>query len=151
MKRVFELDKIIGVVGETPKELDQYFTKQSIAIECVTQHLETLLKDSSLGLSVFSTILEPSFGGGSFLVALQKYASQLLYFDIDAVDEKHKRDFLLPDQLADVRSPTLTIGNPPFSSGTRGNSVACAFFNRAAEFSEVIALYYLDRFEKYQQ
>jgi hypothetical protein len=66
MKRVFETNNIPNIVGETPKELDQYFTKQNIAIECVTQHLETLLKDSSLGLSVFSTILEPSFGGGLF-------------------------------------------------------------------------------------
>lgn len=151
-----------GVRGNKPRQLDQFFTKPDVAVECVTR-LQSVLKDD---LCTFDLVLEPSFGDGAFVSALRAVGVQpprLKFVDIDARSSEHRADFLgapvVPKEyfhskalsragsmdmfLAKSSSTTrpaqpccITIGNPPFG---KNSSLAIAFFNRAAEFSTVIA------------
>lgn len=78
-------------------------------------------------------------------MSLQK----IRYGDIDAADPAHRLNFLMDEiigaeflHVSDLaqgsgdRKTVLTIGNPPFG---KNSSLAVAFFNRAASFSDVIA------------
>jgi hypothetical protein len=125
--------KLNTVKGNNPRELDQFFTKPDIAIECVSK-LSSILKDN---ITCFDSVLEPSFGNGVFVDALQAVdvlPPKLKYIDIDAVDKTHCADFL--KYKSDVASICLTIGNPPFG---KNSSLAISFFNHAAKFSACIA------------
>ena len=152
-----------GVRGNKPRQLDQFFTSPAVARKCVT-----LLQDSVLGglLVDFDLVLEPSFGAGAFLSPLEDAGvtpPKLLYFDIDAKQEDLRKDFLTGElvvpksfvhpkverkgslvgfvssaqqEAPPPRGRCLTIGNPPFG---KNSSLAVSFFNRAAQFSDVIA------------
>jgi predicted RNA methylase len=130
--------KQFGVSDKNPKELDQYFTKPDVADKCIDQ-LQSIL---SVPLTGFNSILEPSSGEGAFVSSLKSRGiseEKLVYVDIDAKDEAHRRDFLKANVAAFVKNESqtfVTIGNPPFG---KNSSTAVAFFNRAAEFSDVIA------------
>lgn len=128
-----QLDGVIG--GENARDLDQFFTKPELAIECV-EFLKTTLKCS---ISEFDLVLEPSCGDYAFVNALRASVDvlKLKFFDIDAIDKVHRANFLtdavVPREYSGL---CLTIGNPPFGKSA---STAVAFFNRAAEFSACIA------------
>ncbi len=131
------LSKIItGVVGKTPRDYDQFFTKLSVSNECVNQ-LQDVLK---IDIASFDCIIEPSFGNGSFIYSLLEKTKgviidKLKYFDIDATDETRRLDFLMYSERHE-NSLCLTIGNPPFGKSA---SLAISFFNKAAKFSSCIA------------
>lgn len=118
-----------NVIGTNPKILDQYFTKPEVATFCVMDHLLPMIS-----LDTFSDIVEPSCGEGAFLSALDQYTGNLIYFDIDAQDEEHRKDFMTFD-MQHINGTIMTIGNPPFS----GKTGALQFFNHAAKYSDVIA------------
>ena len=124
----------LGVRGDQARELDQFFTTPDVAADCVRKLLSVLRCD----LNSFDVLLEPSFGDGAFVRAIRSAGANpknLIYIDIDARDENLRKDFL-KDEIVSPGSRCLTIGNPPFG---RNSSLAIAFFNRAAEFSSVIA------------
>lgn len=159
-----ERDGKVRVRGKRARDLDQFFTRPDVALCCVDE-LSSILREP---LSRFELILEPSFGDGAFVEALRKReltSPKVKYVDIDALDEAHRMDFLKADlkksiveprffhtaergkgsldvlwgiksKLDKSRGTCLTIGNPPFG---KNSSLAVAFFNRAAEFSAVIA------------
>lgn len=83
-----------GVRGLKPRDYDQFFTKKEIAEECI----KVLMDSISMKLSDFDLTLEPSFGDGAFVNALQNVANvandKLKFVDIDARNEKHRKDFL---------------------------------------------------------
>lgn len=142
----------VRIKGETPREHDQFFSKDETAAACVA----VLKSELVSSLDAFDMVLEPSCGEGAFVRAVTH--PNLLYMDIDAADDFIRRDFLMSSGVpqryfhtskkrkagADAgessdlskRSTCLTIGNPPFG---KNSSKAIDFFNKAALFSDVIA------------
>lgn len=135
MKRGAKFKDCNTTESKKSKELDQYYTKPSVAEKCI-QFLEEQLTHS---LQKFETILEPSYGDGAFIKCLSSRnidSHRLLYVDIAAKDEMRKKDFLSNDFSLEPNNGTLTVGNPPFGKNA---SLAVAFFNKSALFSNVIA------------
>ena len=137
-----------GVIGKNPREFDQFFTKDCVAEKCVN-YLESII---SCDFDSFDCIVEPSFGQGAFVKAISNKISskeKLIYVDIDSADEKYRYDFLKDNYTINMvkkvkkKCGCLTIGNPPFG---KNSSLAIAFFNKAAEFSDVIAFISLEHF-----
>ena len=131
---------ILSVNGTSPRELDQFFTKPDVAKVCVYQ-LNNVLTN---GLSKVDLVLEPSFGDGAFVKALQNIGitSKLKFVDIDASEETYRADFLkdtiVPKSYFHPKKgfSCVTVGNPPFG---KNSSLAVSFFNHAAKFSVCIA------------
>lgn len=141
---------MIRVQGVTPRKLDQFFTKNAVAERCVG----ILTNELGIDISKIDLIIEPSCGDGAFVRALPK---SVVYIDIDSTDETRRKDFLaslsdiVPDDYLfssskNCRTRTcLTIGNPPFG---KNSSLAIAFFNQAARYSDIIAFIIPKTFEK---
>jgi len=140
MKRKGEWGR--GVKGKTPELLDQYFTKPDVARRCVS-----FLK-GLVDFGVLDFILEPCFGEGAFVEALEEEVSKdvLHFIDIDAKDKTHRMDFLKDFKPPAESKAILTVGNPPFGRQSRK---AVAFFQRASGFSKVIAFIVPRTFRKY--
>ncbi|WP_096022210.1 SAM-dependent methyltransferase [Campylobacter lanienae] len=121
------------------KELDQFYTKQEVALK-----LCEIVK-RKLNLNEY-TFLEPSAGFGSFVNALRKIFQEPKIEAID-LDPKSfdikKQDFF---SYTPKEQKIITIGNPPF--GKRAN-LAVKFFNHASEFSDYIAFIVPLQFEKW--
>lgn len=111
------------LLGKQPKKYEQFFTKSEIAEMCINKLLNYIKLDD------FETILEPACGEGAFVNALPNHKN-IVYCDIDAKNKKNNKDFL-KDKI-NIKQPCLTVGNPPFK-------LASQFFNKAAEFSDIIA------------
>ena len=108
---------------------DQFYTKASIAKECV----DSILSNYAEALQYIW--VEPSAGNGAFLKALPD-CIPLIAIDLDpkAPDIK-KLDFFLWNTTSD--EPKVYFGNPPF--GSQG-SLAKAFIRHAAQnMAKVIA------------
>jgi predicted RNA methylase len=140
---------MISVRGKTPRNLDQFFTLDSIAQVCVSNLKSAFV--SGRGLETLDFMIEPSCGTGAFVRALSG-SRQLMYIDIDSTDETRRKDFLkdniVPGECfhgKNKKKAALTIGNPPFG---KNSSLAIDFFNRAAEFSDIIAFIVPRTFEK---
>lgn len=90
----------------------------------------------------FSLFFEPSAGTGAFYNLFP--AKQRLGIDLDPkCDGVKKQDFF---EFAPPENETIaTIGNPPFGKNA---SLAVRFFNKAAEFSDVIAFIVPKTFQK---
>ena len=103
---------------------DQFYTKASVAKECI-KTIKEQIKDYSK-----YQWLEPSAGNGAFLTR------GCIALDIEP---KHKRvikqDFL--EYTPSGEKPILTYGNPPFG---KQSSLAKSFIKHAASFSSIIAL-----------
>jgi predicted RNA methylase len=108
-------------------EKDQYYTRQEVAKSCVDK-IQELLPQTSSWLWI-----EPSAGNGSFLKACQ--GLQTVGIDIDPkAPGIQKGDFLQWTPL--IQTKRIVFGNPPFG---RQGSMAKAFIQHAAEFSDCIA------------
>jgi hypothetical protein len=107
-------------------DYDQFYTNSDIAKLCLEQ-LRSVIGD----LQAYKNIIEPSAGSGAFLDLLPPHA---LGIDIDPKhDRVVKGDFLKWQPTA---QDFIVIGNPPFG---KNSSLAVSFFNKSAEFAEVIA------------
>lgn len=103
-------------------ELDRFYTKESIAIECINR----LSKFTSQG----DIFVEPSAGGGAFYKNLE---SPKFGYDLaPACDGVEKADWLETVPPHDC----VIVGNPPF--GTR-NSLTKAFIKHSLQFAKCIA------------
>lgn len=128
----------MNVIGKTPRDFDQFFTKPELAVNCVND-LESVL---GLSLDKFDLIVEPSFGKGAFVDAVLTKVDEnkVICMDIDSTNEYTRHDFLKYDfsesKKRNIHKSCITIGNPPFG---KNSSLAVQFFNKAATFSDVIA------------
>lgn len=103
--------------------LDKFYTKPEVAKECYDFLISKYdIKDKKF--------LEPSAGNGSFLPFLKDYIALDIKPENDDIIEQ---DFLLYETEIDN---FITIGNPPFGSRSK---LAIQFFNKASEFSDIIA------------
>jgi hypothetical protein len=102
---------------------DQFYTKLSVARECIQSIKDTIEKHKMYQW------IEPSAGNGSFLI------ENCIALDIDP---KHKnilkQDFL--EYKPSIEKPILIYGNPPFG---KQSSVAKKFIKHAATFASIIA------------
>lgn len=117
-------------------DLDQFYTAEHIAKTCYEKVLE-LYPDKE-----FSLFFEPSAGTGAFYNLFP--TKKRLGIDLDPkCDGVEKQDFF--EFVAPENEKIATIGNPPFGKNA---SLAIKFFNKAAEFSEVIAFIIPKTFQK---
>lgn len=108
-------------VKSQSRELDQFYTKETVAKHCVDVFYEKVGKDFKF--------MEPSAGTGVFLNLLPV---DTLAFDLDPKDPRiQQSDFLLTTPDADV-----AIGNPPFGKNA---SLAVKFFNHSSDYVKFIA------------
>ena len=108
---------------------DQFYTKKEVSRDCYKILSETL----NLEEFNFDIYLEPSAGKGSFLELFPE--DKRIGLDIDPKNsEVIKQDFF--EYIPQANKRYITIGNPPFGKVC---SLAIRFFNKAAEFSDIIA------------
>lgn len=106
--------------------LDQFYTNENYAKECYD-----VLK-SYVNIDNYDVLLEPSAGKGSFHKLLPK--EKRIGLDIEPKCKGvKKQDFF---DFVPKNKTYLVIGNPPFG---RVSSLAVQFFNKSAEFADVIA------------
>jgi predicted RNA methylase len=118
------------------KELDQFYTNQTIAKKLYSQ------LESKFDLSDYY-LLEPSAGSGSFS---DLFHQNSLACDLDPKKEYiQKQDFFDIDNEIFNDKKVFTIGNPPFG---KNSSLAIKFVNKAAEFSDYIAFILPKTFKK---
>lgn len=104
--------------------LDKFYTQKEVAKQCTD-----FLKEK-ITLTKEALFLEPSAGNGAFLDYLDNY----LAIDIKPEDDRIKeQDFF---NFSSNKKDYITIGNPPFGKRSK---MAIDFFNKASEFSEIIA------------
>jgi len=107
---------------------DQYYTKSSVAKECI----DSILSNCP-DVSQYQWV-EPSAGNGSFIKALPNRFSSI-GIDLDPkMDGVLKGDFLTWEPTSQLKK--VFFGNPPF--GKQG-SLAKSFIQHAAKYAEVIA------------
>jgi len=108
--------------------MDQFYTKDEIAVRCYN-----ILFDKIKSFDKFDILLEPSAGNGSFFKLLDNKKREGI--DIEPkFDGIKKMNFF--DYIPDKKKIYLVIGNPPFG---RISSQAINFFNKSAEFADIIA------------
>lgn len=117
-------------------KLEQFFTKNSLAEECVKKVCDKFNLDS------FDRIIEPSAGAGAFLKILPESA---VGYDIEPKSDSIIKQDFLSLSLSEA-GKTICIGNPPF--GARGG-LALKFLNKCCEFSCVVAFILPRSFKKY--
>lgn len=107
--------------------LDQFYTKSHVSKELFD------LLQTEIDICDFDVLLEPSAGRGAFFMLLDKGKREGIDLEPKCTGVK-KGDFF--DYSPDPSKKYLVVGNPPFG---RGCSLAVKFFNKAAEFADVIA------------
>ncbi len=124
--------------GKYRKNLkDQYYTKDSVAKECV----EELLKIIPEVKSWFW--VEPSAGKGAFVKAVPQ-DTQLLSIDIEPKYPTTVQANFLEKKIV-TNGKVLIFGNPPFGSQS---SLAKAFIKHSVQFADVIAFILPRSFQK---
>jgi predicted RNA methylase len=117
----------LGNTRVTGKE--QYYTPSDLSREILER---VCLQIDNPKKRVF---LEPAGGTGSFIEAAKAYGfKQIVSMDIEPKHELVQEMDFLESQL-DVSS-AVCVTNPPFG---RNNSLSVPFFNKAAEYSDIIA------------
>ncbi len=130
------------------KELDQFYTKDSVAEGSLKIGLDVLKK---LGYKLDETaFLEPSAGAGAFVRALKKVGAKKVYsFDIDPKHNYIKKlDFLTQDLSKTLpdRSKLVAVGNPPFGKRAR---LAIGFVNRCLTYADTVIFILPLQFDKF--
>ncbi len=107
--------------------LDQFYTTP----ECAKKYYDVLT--STINIDDYDIILEPSAGTGSFykLLPLDKRIGIDLEPKCKGVRKQNYFDF-----VPEKNKSYLVVGNPPFG---KISSLAVEFFNKSAEFADIIA------------
>lgn len=122
---------------ERARTLDQFYTRTDIARDCVR-----LLTDFVGGRAQDHVWVEPSAGAGAFVDFLPQPRIAL---DIEpGRGDISEADFLSWNP-GNLTRDAIVVGNPPFGKNA---SLARKFFNRAAEFAEIIAFIVPRTFQK---
>ena len=129
------------------QKLDKFYTKESVAQNC----LETLLKvlEPQMDLEKEVLLVEPSAGSGVFL---KQNRLPMIGFDIMPSSEKIiKANFLtenIRDHLTkkDAQKKLIFLGNPPFG---KRSWRAIRFINKAFEYGDVVAFILPIQFRKW--
>jgi hypothetical protein len=110
---------------------DQYYTKFSVAKQCVDQIVRLFADAGSYQW------VEPSAGNGVFLRALPETITDKVGIDIDPKSaEVQRADFLTWSPTTPSPVPRVFFGNPPFG---RQGSLAKSFIKHSAAHAQIIA------------
>lgn len=124
------------VTQDNSRKLDQFYTDPVYA----RQFLNTIAQ--TVDLDSYDHLLEPSAGTGSFYNLLD--AKKRIGLDLEPkANGVIKTNFF--DWISPIGKRIITIGNPPFGKNA---ALAVKFFNRAAEFSDVVAFVIPKTFRK---
>lgn len=125
------------------RKLDQFFTSPEIALKCHQTLVKELFQHKPLLQLNDAYWLEPSAGACAFYDCMPVTQSRgRLGCDLDPPVTRPDiltQDFLkfnAPAQWTEPDAVVITEGNPPFG---KNSSMAIKFFNKAAQFSSVIA------------
>jgi hypothetical protein len=112
-------------------ELDKFYTKESIAKECI----------SLLDLTEYDHIIEPSAGSGAF----SKNIPNCIAYDISPEESTIiEQDWFSYENKLDGK--ILVIGNPPFG---KRNHLSKSFIKHALPFAQTIAFILPDVYQKH--
>jgi predicted RNA methylase len=112
------------------KELDQFFTNPTVALQCAKVIKKYINPEY---------IIEPSAGGGALIDAAKEVFSHInmVAFDIDPKrSDIKKRNFLSLYRPATHNKTTVVFANPPFGHKA---ALAIKFLNHAAEMADTLA------------
>lgn len=116
--------------------LDQFYTNPIYAADFLKKIT------SKVDLATFDVLLEPSAGNGSFYNLMDP--SKRVGIDLEPkAPGIIQHDFLT--WIPPLNQKIASIGNPPFG---KNSNLAVKFFNKAAEFSDVIAFIIPKTFRK---
>lgn len=116
-----------SVPQDNSRKLDQFYTDPQYA-----QRFMTVIQNT-VDMDQFDCVLEPSAGTGSFYNLMDP--ARRIGLDLDPrTSGVICTDFF--DWIPPAGKKIITIGNPPFGKNA---GLAVRFFNRAAEFSDVVA------------
>ena len=104
------------------KQLDKYYTKESVVKKCLRQ----------VDLDAYDFVIDPSVGSGSFYNRIphtEKVAIDIAPEMKDAVTSDY-----LEYEISDRYRKVLVIGNPPFG---RNHSLSTAFLTHSLSFANV--------------
>lgn len=131
-------------VMPSARELDQFYTSPALAQKCHKTLINVLSRQEPMLRLNTAYWLEPSAGACAFYdcMPVAPQSRGRLGCDLDpqgAREDIVQQDFLkfsAPPQWSEPDSIVITEGNPPFGKNA---SLAIKFFNKAAQFSNVIA------------
>ncbi len=127
--------------------LDQFYTSQTLAEECVSAFIKTVGPNTSSDI-----FIEPSAGAGVFSDILMTLCTNVVSYDIDP-----KKSYIIRDDFLQVDVSTITssetsehrkihcIGNPPFG---RQSCMARRFIKKCCVFSDTVAFILPRSFKK---
>jgi len=125
------------------KELWQFYTNPMVVLNVVNILLEEMKWIIDFNKTIF---IEPSAWTWSFINVIKNLKYNIEWYDIMP---KHKdiikQDFLNID-ISKLPRNNIVIWNPPF---WKRSKLAIDFFNRSAEFSDIIAFIVPNQFKKY--
>ena len=118
--------------------IDKYYTKPSVAEQCVGKIQQTLQIDKN------DVIIEPSAGNGAFIPFIQPLVDTSLFFDIAPEHPSIiQQNYLDYNPL--VTGKIHVIGNPPFG---RQSSFAIQFIKKSCEFCDSVSFILPKSFKK---
>jgi len=142
-----EFEKTKEKEKEKAIQLDQFFTKKEVALECLNILFETL------GNTDEKIFIEPSAGNGSFYKFLKE--KLVIGIEIDPYMCKNtkyiNKDFLslkpenIISDFKEKKKNIIIVGNPPFG---KNSSKAINFFNHSTSFGDTIAMILPSTFKK---
>lgn len=112
--------------------MDKFYTKPEVASQLI----------SLIDLTLYSTIIEPSAGAGSFSDQILTCIALDIHPEKDGIVQT---DFLKWKPDANNKEKTLVIGNPPFGKQC---SLAIKFIKHASTFASTIAFILPKSFKK---
>lgn len=126
------------------KSLDQFYTKQEVANNCVKIFKRAL---SGLRYELSDvTFLEPSAGTGAFLRALSP-EDRWLAGDLEPkFPGVVKNDFFESSLILPKKENVVVLGNPPFGKRSK---LALSFLKKSLEISETVGFILPLQFRKY--
>ena len=108
---------------------EQYYTPRELSLEIIQRVCKNIESPTS------KPFLEPAGGTGSFVEAAKAFG----FHQIESMDIEPKHQGVIEGDFLVAKlalSNAVCVTNPPFG---RNNSLSVPFFNKAAEYSDIIA------------
>lgn len=134
-------------MGNSAKELDQFFTQDEVAKTCLDK-ITSILKQLNYDTKK-TYFVEPSAGDGAFCRALRDSGNNFSAYDIDKKQDYIKQnDYLQTDISTELprKENVVIIGNPPFGKRAK---LAVDFINISFRYSNTVAFILPLQFNKY--
>jgi len=133
------LEKSRTKTVRSPIVLDKFYTKPSVAQQCVSAFIENVkIEENDL-------ILEPSAGNGSFIQPMKAIKCNKIFLDIAPENNQIIQTNFLYWKPPAVNGKIHLIGNPPFG---RQSSLCHKFIKHGATFAETIGFVLPGSFNK---